>query len=190
MTNSRHNYTQEIFVTSDLHLGHKKMLEERSIFFSTEIMNIWLAKQWNKTVSEESIVYVLGDVSFMNLGKTKEWFDGVKGHVKFLKGNHDSSKDLQKLADHIDGELVDPIYEIAYTDYDGNRIDITLCHFPLASWNKSDYGSINLHGHLHGTEHHFCDPYTGPGTRIDIGVDCSEKLGFGKFEPIALRRLI
>jgi len=51
---------------------------------------------------------------------------------------------------------------------------LVLCHYPLARWDRSHYGSWHLHGHCHGNYHAL------DGFIFDVGVDnCN-------FEPISL----
>ena len=42
---------------------------------------------------------------------------------------------------------------------------VILSHYPFASWDCKHYGSIHLHGHVHGR------PMEGLGRAYDVGVD-------------------
>ncbi|MDP2727308.1 MAG: hypothetical protein Q8P59_07165, partial [Dehalococcoidia bacterium] len=50
---------------------------------------------------------------------------------------------------------------------------VTLCHYPVARWDRSHHGAWHLHGHSHGF-------YKGRGFILDVGVDCHD------FYPISL----
>jgi calcineurin-like phosphoesterase family protein len=70
------------------------------------------------------------------------------------------------------------------------KMDFVACHYPLASWDGSDKGSLQLHGHLHSqnnqVSHHFCAPFQGAGSRFDIGIDNAGWFGYDK-SPIPIR---
>ena len=46
---------------------------------------------------------------------------------------------------------------------------LTLCHYPMVTWNHKPYGSIMLHGHCHGKldEHN----RLSSDLRFDVGID-------------------
>ena len=53
-----------IFVTSDLHLGHKKIINHCDRpFESVDHMNKVIVNNWNKTIRPRDTVYFLGDLS-------------------------------------------------------------------------------------------------------------------------------
>ena len=56
---------------------------------------------------------------------------------------------------------------------------ITLCHYPMAVWDRKHYGAWHLHGHSHGTFE-----YKNGETAIDVGVDSQE------FAPVSLDRIV
>jgi calcineurin-like phosphoesterase family protein len=67
----------------------------------------------------------------------------MRGEKHLILGNHD--KDWVKKADmpqHF--ESVERFVEIS----DGQH-KITLCHYPLMSWNRMAKGSYMIHGHVH-----------------------------------------
>ena len=78
-----------IFVTSDLHLGHKKIINycERP-FESVDHMNKVIVNNWNKIVKPKDTVYFLGDLSFRSY-RTEFWIPFLNGKKIFIKGNHD-----------------------------------------------------------------------------------------------------
>ena len=60
------------FVISDLHLGHKNIIKlcDRP-FKSLEEMDNVIINNWNKVVTDEDIVYVLGDFAYKGLNAEK-----------------------------------------------------------------------------------------------------------------------
>lgn len=81
---------RKIWLTSDFHFGHNNCINYCSRPFSnTSEMNINLIKNYNKLVSNEDIVYILGDISFLNTKSTTEIIKSLKGYKFLIKGNHD-----------------------------------------------------------------------------------------------------
>lgn len=88
--------TENTFIISDLHFGHNNIIRycDRP-YSSVEEMNSALIENWNNTVSEDSIVFFLGDFSM----RTNQY--GILNSLKFGKiywivGNHDREKKLLK----------------------------------------------------------------------------------------------
>lgn len=147
----------KIFFTSDLHLGHKKIITLANRPFETvEEMDVTLINNWNSVVSPEDTVYDLGDTYFAN---PKRYTGRLVGNIIRLKGSHDH--DLK--------EGTSPrmlvIKPQGLLDKYGEQISITLCHYAMRSWEKSHYASWHLYGHHHG----LLPPY---GLSFDVGVDC------------------
>lgn len=53
-----------VFFTSDLHLGHKKVLSIRKQFHDIKEHDDFLIEKWNNKVKKNDEVYILGDLSF------------------------------------------------------------------------------------------------------------------------------
>ena len=79
-----------IWFTSDLHFHHKNILnfQKNRPYDTLEDMNEGLIKMWNDTVSDDDLIFVLGDVTFNN-----KLFDDVmiklQGEKVLIFGNHD-----------------------------------------------------------------------------------------------------
>lgn len=77
------------FFISDTHFGHKNIIEYcKRPFKSVEEMNDALIKNWNKVVSPEDTVFLLGDFVFR--GKISLLKSILNGNIVWIKGNHDS----------------------------------------------------------------------------------------------------
>jgi len=146
---------QNIFFTSDLHLGHHNVIKyDNRPFKDVDEMHSTLLKNWNSVVGVDDIVFYLGDLSF---GKTElgKWFThSVNGKIHFILGNHDKMKDILKLNRF---ESIHPYgCEIWVKDEDLKSArgsdgyqQIILSHYPILSWNRQHHGSWHLHGHSH-----------------------------------------
>jgi len=78
-----------VFFISDLHLGHKAILQFAPSRGGTSVEehDEWLMEQWNHVVQKRDVVWVLGDVAF-----TKEALPilrYMKGQKHLILGNHD-----------------------------------------------------------------------------------------------------
>lgn len=156
------------FFISDTHFGHRYVSSLRG-FDTPEAHDASLVADWNSVVGPTDPVYLLGDVSFRGVTYTQSIFDQLNGYIYIVPGNHDHKPAMlaKVLGDR--GEVLPQLVRI---DIPGLEHKVTLCHFPMASWDKSDRGSVHLHGHLHGTDsHHFCAPFRGEGTRINVDVE-------------------
>ena len=128
-----------IYLTSDQHFGHIKIMEyENRPFKTVSEMNDFMITQWNKTVSNKDTVYVLGDFAWGNKEAVSLFVSMLNGYKILIKGNHDkNSKTWYHDAgfnDVIDGGIIlDDFY--------------LLTHKPL--YMNENMPFVNIHGHTH-----------------------------------------
>ena len=123
-----------IFVTSDLHLGHKTMITcNWRPFLCLEEMHKVIVTNWNKVVAPDDTVYVLGDVYLYS--DYKYILDELNGTKIYIKGNHDKNglTDITNL----------------FINYRGTKIEMV--HNPE---NRVSKKGIVLHGHHHLNGNH------------------------------------
>lgn len=132
----------KIFIISDTHFGHENILKFTDNggnlirnFSDVYDMNEYMVDRWNNMVSDEDIIYHLGDVYF---GKGWEILPRLKGKKRLILGNHDNAKDqrLHKCFDKISMWRVFPEYNCVLT------------HVPIHGSSLFRVG-YNLHGHIH-----------------------------------------
>ena len=171
-----------IWVTSDSHMGHPKILEycDRP-FSSVEEMDNELIKRWNNNVKENDIVYHLGDFTLGGPSIAAKYFLLLNGKISIIasKSHHDRmwintnryyySKSGYKV--EIPTDSVTSYLEPTTGNF------IVFCHFPFAVWDRAFHGSYHLHGHSHGR-------YNANGKILDVGVDCHN------YTPISLDNAI
>lgn len=89
--------SNKIFVTSDLHLGHRKeFLYEPRGFSSIEEHNEAIINNWNEVVGDDDIVYLLGDSCMgTDLQGAYDKLSKLKGQKYFLRGNHCSDNKVK-----------------------------------------------------------------------------------------------
>ena len=168
---------QNIFFISDLHIGHKNVIRfDGRPFKNVEEMHVEMIKRWNSVVSDDDLVYFLGDLSFGGSGLTKWFIHSLKGKIHFILGNHDRFKSISKL------DRCESIHEygteINVKDEDTKETRgsqgyqrIIMSHYPIFSWNKSHYGSWMIHGHCHGSLMKSYPDYYKRKV-MDVGCNC------------------
>lgn len=152
-----------IYFTADPHLGHYNIIKHCSRPFpNTEVMDATILDNINSIVNAEDTLWILGDVAWK--GKSVAWYlDNIKcRNINIVIGNHDNKQDLGKLQK--DGRII-LYYGFVDTSIHGHKI--TLCHYPMKSWNCSFRGAYHLYGHVHGR---------GIPLRwsMDVGVDSND----------------
>ena len=164
MSNSEALDPKNTFFTSDLHFFHKAIIRFCDRPYATvDEMNEGIIHNWNSKVSEDSTVFVLGDVLFGGSDKARKVLPQLKGKKHLVVGNHDSVRAIGKYFNS-----VSPYREIFL-----DESMVCLMHYPIEFWNKCHYGAMHFHGHLHGGDGNWrlSLPLTKRPNRVDVGVD-------------------
>lgn len=132
------------FVTADLHFGHQKIMEyENRPFASVEIMNETMIQNWNRVVSNQDTVFVLGDVSFLDQENTKAIVERLHGHKILIMGNHDQNHSINWWLEVGFQEVSN--YPIIVDEF------IVMSHNPPSYYNEAT-PYFYLYGHVHASE--------------------------------------
>jgi calcineurin-like phosphoesterase family protein len=142
----------KVYFASDYHLDHKSVIKfDQRPFKNVNEMNDELIKRWNDVISDDDIVFYLGDLSHRSSPKrVKYLIDQLNGKIHLIKGNHDKDHDLNKIKDRF--ESIGHYMDLYVRDNDVSQDffqQIVLFHYPIYSWNRAHYGSWQLHGHCH-----------------------------------------
>lgn len=89
----------KIFFTSDSHHFHRNIMTFcQRPFDSVEEMNEELIRRWNNVVTNDSVVFDLGDFAFAGTGGWRRLLKRLNGLHVLIKGNHDRSRAPQPSA--------------------------------------------------------------------------------------------
>ena len=151
-----------IWITADTHFGHANIIKYcQRPFSSVEEMDEAIISRWNAVVKPKDTIYHLGDFTLKK--SANEYLDKLNGKILFIPGSHDywlKKVDLNKYKGKLE---ILPLYKTIKIC--GEKV--TLCHYPMSSWDSSFYGSIHFHGHSHGKSEQIPN-------RFDVGVDCND----------------
>jgi calcineurin-like phosphoesterase family protein len=192
MNNTLKFKTENVWITSDTHYGHKNIcrgttdwrLPDGSVpvhntrdFASVEEMNEAIIKNINDVVMADDVLLFLGDWSFGGFDNIQKFRDRVAcQNIHLIFGNHDhhienNKNNVQSLFSSVSH----------YRDVLFNNIKIKLMHYPISSWNGLSDGVLHLHGHMHFTN----NKRFGSGKRMDVGLD-----GNPNFAPYSLKECV
>lgn len=127
----------KVYFISDLHLGHKKILQFSSEWREGNTIDEhdeWIVEQWNSVVRKNDVVYLLGDVAFSRDGLAK--CERLNGFKKLIMGNHDQFRveDYTAVGFRVLGGMI---------KFKG----FWLSHAPVHPAELR--GCKNIHGHVH-----------------------------------------
>jgi calcineurin-like phosphoesterase family protein len=168
---------------SDTHFGHAcehwpVPLWQNRGFTSVQEHDETLISRWNEKVTNESIVFHLGDFMFGMDGE-KRFVDTIR-RLNFktlyvMPGNHNTGwrHNAANTTDgtvDIDGKLV--VFTPNYLEAIVQNQSIAMSHYALCSWNGQGKGSWMLHGHSHGSLHRGTMKHLYEARTRDLGVEC------------------
>jgi calcineurin-like phosphoesterase family protein len=128
----------KLWVSSDLHLGHKNVLRFRDEFSSQQEHNETIFENLATAVNKRDSLYLLGDVAF-----DYYWLNRLKeircAKKTLILGNHDTDQrvDIRKLAN-----VFNSIHSLH------SRRNTWFSHCPI---HESQFRgkTLNIHGHVH-----------------------------------------
>jgi calcineurin-like phosphoesterase family protein len=179
------------FYTSDLHFGHKNILkhEPDRPFKDVDHMDRELVARYNDVISDDDVVYILGDLSMGNLSNALALVEKMKGLKYFIPGNHDENwighkkqrSAINAAYTHAGLHVVQgPVSHVL-----GNRRHVVMSHFPQQcdfrrqardttgqdfSYEPDRFEPYRpkagpvLHGHVHSM-------WKKRGTDVNVGID-------------------
>lgn len=137
----------ESYFSSDWHKDHERSLRffaRRSFETHKQCEELIENKAFAKMKPGSNFYYV-GDLRW---NSTKEVLDNFfkefkkrKINFHWILGNHD------KLPSGYSHSALTSVSQIKNIEIQKQKI--TLCHFPMISWEKSHYNAWHLHGHIH-----------------------------------------
>lgn len=92
MTRPHFEREKDIFIISDLHLGHTNSIPRYNRPFmrsDPNEMDRVLIRNWNWTVKKNDTVIFLGDLAYRSSIPTDSYLDRLNGRICYLEGNHD-----------------------------------------------------------------------------------------------------
>jgi calcineurin-like phosphoesterase family protein len=157
------------WITSDLHFGHTNIMKfcpkTRSHFRDVDHMNSEMIRLWNESVGSDDLVYILGDVAFLNAERATAIMRSLNGDKVLIKGNHDSKLIKDKKFSDCFVEVHD------YLKRSFEKTTVIMFHYPIWEWDQMHRGSVHFHGHLHGSPSNL-EKYRA----LDVGYDASGQI--------------
>lgn len=166
----------KVFVCSDTHFGHDRIrLPEYANrpYGSVEEMDEDLIKRWNETVSDNDVVFHLGDFAFGSVEKQKSYFDRLNGEKFLVLGNHDGSASRMARIG-----FLNPVKSLIHQYGD---IRYHMVHNPDHAVSGGWKDEFVLFGHLHNTKSEKHD-------KIPTWVNCCVENW--DYRPVSLDRII
>lgn len=166
-----------VLVTSDLHLGHRRVSEYRGFGDDTDAHDAHLAEGWDSHVKDDDTVHVLGDLCISNVPRALQWIKDRPGKKHFVSGNHDGCHPMHRRWQrviHAYQEVFDTVQTVGSLRLEGHVV--MMSHFPYEEdhtaaprymeWRLPNRGHWLLHGHTHMATQRLHDK-----REIHVGVD-------------------
>ena len=160
------------FYISDTHFGHENIIKYDATngarcFSSVKEHDELIVENWNRVVTKQDEVYILGDFSWLYARETEEIIKRLNGAKFLIKGNHD-----RWAKDGACKRLLQGIYDYKMIQ-DADR-NVVLSHYPIMFYQSQHRNSIHLYGHVHCTveEDLFQQVVSNIKKQTDIPMNC------------------
>lgn len=145
--------------TADPHFGHDNIIRFcNRPFRSVGEMDAAIVSNFASRMQADDDLWVVGDFGFGRLagkdGYLESLFHSIPGRKHLIVGNHDDDR-----VKALPWETVEDIAVIK----DGDQ-RLTLCHYPMITWEGARKGAIQLFGHVH-------ERWRGTRNSVNVGVD-------------------
>lgn len=129
-----------IFVTSDTHFNHKNIIKYcNRPYKDVEEMNEAIINNWNNLITNDDVIYHLGDFGFGTKEELKQIFNRLNGQKYLIMGNHD-----KKVGRNYYLEL--GFLNVYRKEYQLDNYILT--HEPI----EVESDKINIYGHIHNSD--------------------------------------
>lgn len=155
------------FYTSDLHFGHRNIIDHcNRPFSSAEEMDDFMADTWNSQVLSDSRICVVGDLTLCSTPRALDYIKRLRGAITLVSGNHDATfKKDSAVERYLAAGLVEVVDVLEFEDH-------RVSHFPFKNDPQERYhsrrlvddGKFLIHGHVH-------DCWRQRGRMINVGID-------------------
>jgi len=165
----------KLFITSNQQFGREGAIQQYSRKFKdAKQMDEHMIKQWNSVVSDEDLVYVVGNFAW-DPERAEYAIKRLNGTIIIMNGKWDrASKDL---VSKLGSELGIAYNEEAIKYL--NDINVVLSYWPLSDWPHREEGSISVIGipkAQFNTNHEI--------KRVNVAVD------YWDFKPVDIKKVI
>lgn len=126
-----------LYFIADTHFNHYNIIKYcNRPFKDSKEMNVYIIKQWNSVVTDNDVVYHLGDVGFGTNEMLKGLITSLNGTKILIRGNHDFKRGINAWK------------EVGFKEVYKKKLQIDnyiLTHEPI----EVEKGYINVFGHIH-----------------------------------------
>ena len=164
---------EQVFFIADFHLGDHDVFTKdengRRMNVNVAVRDNWLLDMWMSQVGKKDCVYILGDLMAYRGETGENLLSRLPGKKYLIEGNHDENlrafpgqfRSVELMMNKVFSPMVYPFLK--------ERLNVTMCHYPMYSWYRKPEGAVLLHGHSHGNLDEF--NRNSLELKVDIGVE-------------------
>jgi calcineurin-like phosphoesterase family protein len=147
----------KIYTIADLHINHQRIIEYTSRpFENVQLMNKHIIDQWNKVVTDDDIILILGDFGFGSAECLTHIINCLHGYKVLIMGNHDKHKSITWWLN------------VGFNKVFKKKIiveNFIFSHEPT----DTPPDMLNYHGHIHNTQ---LQIQFSPINHVCVSVEC------------------
>jgi calcineurin-like phosphoesterase family protein len=164
---------QNIFLTSDLHLGHRNIAGPKTSTWKTGYRNFDSVEEMDALIIDNinQVLYIVGDFAMGGHHKIPDYRRRIVcENIHIVLGNHDEH--IPKYSEFFSSISAGKLIYV-------NKQGIYLHHYSCRVWEGSHKGYFHAYGHSHGSLER-----TPWGRSMDVGIDNCYRI-FKEYRPFS-----